>query len=210
LSYQNRFGTYSAEVARTGGQTGERVMVSGGVGIISGTTFASRMINDSFGLVRLPGYPDVRVYSENRVVGRTDRNGELIVPRLLPYQRNSLRIDQADIPLDAEFDVLQHDAVPYARSGVVVDFAVKPSRGALVRIVEPDGTAVPAGAQVRIDGQETASPVALDGDAYLTGLSSRNRARVTWTDRACAFEFEFPQTAEPQPRLGPFVCRTVR
>lgn len=209
VDYQNRYGTYSAEVAQAQGQTGERVSASGGVGFIGGNVFLSRTINDSFGLVRLPGYPDVRVYSENQEIGRTDASGELIVPRLLPYQKNIVRIEQGDLPFDAEFDVLAHDAVPYARSGVVVEFAVKPARGALVKIVQDDGAPVPAGAQVRVEGQAAAFPVALDGDAYLTGLSARNRALATWLDHECVFEFDYPATGDPQPRLGPFVCRRV-
>ena len=209
IDYQNRYGTYSAEVAQAQGQTGERVSASGGVGFIGGNMFLSRTINDSFGLVRLPGYPDVRVYSENQEIGRTDAAGELVVPRLLPYQKNTVRIEQGDLPFDAEFDVLARDAVPYARSGVVVEFAVRPSRGALVKIMQDDGTPVPAGAQVRVEGQVGAFPVALNGDAYLTGLSPRNRAVATWLDHECAFEFDYPETGDPQPRLGPFVCRRL-
>ena len=204
--YQNRYGTYSAEVAQAQGQTGERVAATGGIGFISGNAFLSRTINDSFGLVRLPGYPDVRVYSENQEIGRTDASGEVVVPRLLPYQKNTVRIEQADLPFDAEFDVLARDAVPYARSGVLVEFAVKPARGALIKIMQDDGAPVPAGALVRVEGQDGAFPVALDGDAYLTGLSARNRAVATWLDHECAFEFDYPTTGDPQPRLGPFVC----
>jgi outer membrane usher protein len=209
IDYQNRYGTYSAEVAQSEGQTGERISVRGGVGFIGSNVFLSRTIDESFGLVRLPGYPDVRVYSENQEIGRTDASGELIVPRLLPYQKNTVRIEQADLPFDAEFDVLARDVIPYARSGIVVEFAVKPSRGAMIRIMQDDGTPVPAGAQVSVDGQDLAFPVALNGDAYVTGLSARNHAVVTWLDRTCAFEFDYPTTSDPQPRLGPFVCGSI-
>ena len=207
IDYQNRIGTYSVEVAQLNGKTGERLSASGGLGMISGNFFLSRTISDSFGLVRLPGYPGVRVYAENREIGRTNAAGELIVPRLLPYLRNALRIEQSDLPLDAEFEVLDRAAVPFARSGVVVDFDVKPSRGAVVTIVQGDGAAVPSGAQVRVEGQERAAPVALDGAAYLTGLVARNRVSVTWQDNACTFEFDYPATRDPQPSIGPFVCR---
>ncbi len=209
LDYQNRYGTYSAVVAQAQGQTGERVSATGGVGFISGNVFLSRAINDSFGLVRLPGYPDVRVYSENQEIGRTDASGELIVPRLLAYSKNTVRIEQADLPFDAEFDTLERDAVPYARSGVVVEFPVRRARGALIKIVQDDAAPVPAGALLRIEGQDHASPIALDGNAYPTGLSAHNRAVVTWFDHECAFEFDYPETQDPQPRLGPFVCRRL-
>jgi len=209
IDYQNRYGTYSAEVAQAQGKTGERISASGGVGLIGGNVFLSRTINDSFGLVRLPGYPDVRVYSENQEIGRTNAAGELVVPRLLPYQKNTVRIEQADLPFDAEFDVLARDAVPYTRSGVVVEFGVRPAHGALVKIMQDDGAAVPAGARVRVEGQEGDFPVALGGDAYLTGLAARNHAVAAWLDHECTFEFDYPETRDPQPRLGPFVCRRL-
>jgi outer membrane usher protein len=209
IDYQNRYGTYSAEVAQAQGKTGERISASGGVGLIGSNVFLSRTINDSFGLVRLPGYPDVRVYSENQEIGRTNAAGELVVPRLLPYQKNTVRIEQADLPFDAEFDVLARDAVPYTRSGVVVEFGVRPAHGALVKIMQDDGAAVPAGARVRVEGQEGDFPVALGGDAYLTGLAARNHAVAAWLDHECTFEFDYPETRDPQPRLGPFVCRRL-
>ena len=207
LAYQNRYGTYSAEAAQVQGTSGERVTVSGGVGAIGDTMFLSRAINDSFGMVRMRGYPDVRVYSENQEIGRTDASGILIVPRLLPYQRNAIRIEQADLPFDAEFAALSQDAVPFARSGVVVDFAVQPVRGALLRIVQESGTPVPAGARVRIDGQDRTFFVALDGETYVAGLSAKNRAVVSWRERACTLEIGLPVGDDPQPRLGTFVCR---
>jgi outer membrane usher protein len=209
IDYQNRYGTYSAEIAQADGKTGERVSASGGIGVIAGNIFTSRTINDSFGLVRLRGYPDVRVYSENQEIGRTDAGGEVVVPRLLPYQKNTLRIEQADLPFDAEFDVLARDAVPYARSGIVVEFAVRPARGAIVRILREDNSPLPAGTVVRVAGQESEFPVAFDGDAYLTGLLPRNRAIASWRGQECAFEFDYPETRDPQPRLGPFVCRRL-
>jgi outer membrane usher protein len=209
LDYQNRYGTYAVEVAQAQGQTAERVSAGGGIGFIDGHVFLSRAITDSFGLVRLPGYPDVRVYAQNQEVGRTDAAGELIVPRLLPYYRNTIRIEQADLPLDAEFDVLARDATPYFRGGVVTAFQVRPARGALVRIVQDDDAVVPAGATVRLEGNDTVFPVAIGGEAYLAGLLPRNRATATWRDHQCSFEFDYPDTRDPQPRLGPFVCRRL-
>jgi outer membrane usher protein len=155
------------------------------------------------------GYPDVRVYAENQEIGRTDAGGSLVVPRLLAYQRNALRIEQADLPFDAEFDALLQDAVPYARNGVVIDFAVRPARGALVTFVQENGDAVPPGTRVRVDGGERSFAVANGGVAYLAGLAARNRVVLSWRDRVCTVEFELPATADPQPRLGPFVCASV-
>ena len=209
IDLQGRYASLSAEVAEVQGRTGERVSLTGGVGAIAGSFFLSRTIDDSFGLVRVRGYPDVRVYAENQEIGRTDAGGSLVVPRLLSYQRNALRIEQADLPFDAEFDALMQEAVPYARNGVVIDFAVRPARGALVTFVQESGAPVPPRARVRLDGSERSFAVANDGVAYLAGLAAHNRVVLSWRDCTCRIEFDLPATGDPQPRLGPFVCRSV-
>lgn len=209
VGYQNGFATVGAELATFRGQTAARVAASGGVGFIEGNAFLSRSVNDSFGLIQVPGYPGVRVYSQNQEVGVTSTSGELIVPRLLAYQRNTIRIEQADLPVGVEIDALTQDAVPYLKSGVVVRFPVRPARAALIRILTDGKTPVPAGAVVRLSGQDGSFPVVRNGDAYLTGLLARNRAAVTWAAQECTFEFDYPDNVDPQPRLGPFVCHST-
>ena len=208
IDVQGRYASLSAEVAEVQRRTGERVSLTGGIGAIADSLFVSRTIDDSFGLVRVRGYPDVRVYAQNQEIGRTDASGSLVVPRLLAYQRNALRIEQADLPFDAEFDALVQEAVPYARNGVVVDFAVRPARGALVTFVLENGQPAPSGARASIDGSERSFAIANDGVAYLAGLAAQNRVVLSWRDRTCTVAFDVPATGDPQPRLGPFVCRS--
>lgn len=209
VGYQNNLATMSAELATFRGQTAARVEVSGGIGFIEGNTFFSRAISDSFGLVQIPGYPGVRVYSENQEIGVTGSRGELIVPRLLPYQRNTIRIEQADLPFSAEVDGLTQDAVPYLKAGVVIRFPVRHTHAALMRILTDSRTPVPAGAVLRLVEQDGSFPVVMNGDAYVSGLAARNRAVVTWGAQECAFDFDYPESVDPQPRLGPFVCHNI-
>jgi outer membrane usher protein len=210
LDYQMRAGTYSLQLAQDRGETAARVSASGGIGFIDGRTFFSRNISESFGLVRLPGYEGVRIYSQNQVVGKTNADGEFVVPRLLPYQANVLRIEHADLPPDAQFEKLEQTVVPFARSGAVVTFAVRSARGAIVVIQLEDGRPVPAGAVARLNLGAESFPIALEGEAYLTGLASRNLVVVRWASESCAVSFAYLGGADPQPRLGPFVCRSMK
>jgi outer membrane usher protein len=210
LSMQNPVGTYNAEVAELNDQTGVRVNISGGIGVIGGAAFLSRTITDSFGLVRVPGIPGIRVYADNQEVGRTDEEGEMILPRLRPYQKNPISIEQLDLPLDSKIDALSLDAVPYSRSGSVIEFPIRRTRGALLQLLLEDGKPLPAGAVVTIAGQAEEFPVALNGEAYLTDLERTNRIRASWRGQSCEIEFGYPETSDPQPRLGPFVCTGVK
>lgn len=176
---------------------------------MGGSPFLSRRIDDSFAVVEVPGYPGVRVYSANQLVARTDRGGAALIPRLLPYQKNSVRIEQADLPMDAQIDSVQIDAVPYFRSGMRLPFPVRRSRGALLTIVLDSGEPLPAGAIVRVAGESEEFPAGLRGEVYVTGLGAANRLRASWRGQSCEMEVAFPSTADPLPHLGIHACKGV-
>jgi outer membrane usher protein len=169
----------------------------------------SRRLTDSFALVHVPGIPNVRVYADNQLAGVTDANGDVIIPRMRAYQRNPIRIEQADLPFDAQFSNLELEAVPYYRSGYELNFAIKRSRGALFTLVLADGKPMPAGALVQINGAGEAFPVALRGEVFITGLEDNNRLRAAWRGQSCEFAVAYPKTEEPLPNLGSFTCSGV-
>ena len=74
----------------------------------------------------------------------------MLSANLRSYEKNSVRIEQADLPFDVQIDAVQLDVVPYFRSGLLVKFPVKRSRGALLSVVLENGEPLPAGAQVQI------------------------------------------------------------
>lgn len=206
VSMQSDLGSYTLEAARVGGQDAFRGSARGSVVLLGDRVYASRSIDDSFAVVQVPAFPGVRVYADNQPVGTTDAQGYALVPRLRAYQSNPIRIEQADLPMDAKIDGLQLDVMPYRHSGVNVVFPVSRSRGALVSLVLPGGAVVPAGAEVVIDGRDDTFPVGERGEAYLTGLAARDRLRVRWHDRACVIDLVMPKTDDPLPHLGPFTC----
>jgi len=209
-SLQTRSGLYSAQVARRDDVMGVRANATGALAWLEGDVYPTRRIDGSFGLVQVPGYADVRVYSENQLVGRTNADGNFLLTRLRPYERNLVGIEQADLPLDAQVDALKMNAIPYYRSATVVPFPVKPSNGAVLTLVLEDGQPVPVGAEVRLNDSNTPAPVAMRGEVYLTGLSAKNRLVVTWKKQSCELELFFKPSEDPIPDLGSFVCAGVQ
>ena len=210
VSLQNRVGSYSLAAGQSQGQTAFRGSASGGVAFLGGSSFFSRRITDSFALVQVPGYADVGIYADNQLSTRTDSKGNALLTGLRSYQKNLVRIEQSDIPLDAQIDTLQLDAVPYFRSGLVLKFPVKRSRGALLTVVLENGEPLPAGAQVQIIGDNILEnelfPTGMRGEVYLTGLETDNQLRVTWKEQSCEFALPFPETTDPLPHLGTYIC----
>jgi len=176
---------------------------------MGGDAFFSRRLNSSFAVVQVPDYPNVHVYAENQLVATTNASGNALVPALRPYQENHIRIEQADLPLDAKIDTLTINAAPYFRSGFLLKFPVRRSRGATMKIVLDNGKMLPAGATVQIIGQHEEFPVALQGNVYITGLALNNQLRVLWHDQSCQLDVSFPETEEPLPDLGTFTCHGV-
>lgn len=210
LAAQSRIGTYSLEARQLGGQAGVRAAASGGAVLLGGGAFLSRRIADSFAVVEVPDYRDVRIYVDNHEVARTDGNGRALLPRLRAYEKNGIRVEQADLPLDAQIDDLQIEAAPYFRSGLALRFPVKRSNGALLTVTLNNGDVLPAGAVIRINGGNEQFPVGERGEAYLTGLTASNRLHVTWRGQNCELNVSFPKTADPLPHLGTYQCTEMK
>ena len=208
-TWQNNIGTYTADVSRFQGANAARLSVAGGIGYVGGHAFLSRQITDSFGVVRVADYPDVGVLQDNQPVGRTNAEGYAVLPQLRAYDVNRVSIDEHDLPLDAQVDKLKMEAVPYYRSGLLLDFPVRRSHGATLRIRLDDGAPIPSGAIVQVTGRDEDFPVGLDGEAYVTGLEENNRLRATWKGKSCEFDAAFPRSPDPLPSLGTFVCQGV-
>lgn len=215
VNLQNSVGDYTLAAAQRDGVSAQRVGASGGVAALGGALFASRRISDSFALVQVPGYADVRVYKNNQLIGRTDRSGNALVPGVRAYEVNPLTIEALDLPMDARVDALQRDAVAYYRSGVVLRFPVGRARAATLKVRLPNGTWLPAGATVRLespqqfealDRADTVFAVGFDGQVYVSGLSERNVLIASWPGQRCRLAMEFIASDEPLPFLGEFLC----
>lgn len=210
LNLKNDYGTYALEAARFRAVGAWRASASGGLAVLGGRVFLTCHLGDSFAVVRVPGYPGVQVYAENQPIARTNASGTALVPRLRPYQKNRIGIEQGDLPLDARIGALELNAVPYYRSGYDLEFPVGKANGALLRLVTADGRPVPAGALVRIAGREETFPVAGGGQVYLSGLTRNNRVEVTFGDTRYEFQLSYPETDAPLPDLGDFPCIEIK
>jgi outer membrane usher protein len=209
LALQNGVGTYSAGIAQGQGSTTTRLGVSGGVALLGGDVFASRRIDQSFAVARVPDYPGVRILADNQLVARTDADGNALIPRLRAYDRNVLAIDLRDLPMDAQIKAMKLEVVPYFRSGIDVKFAVKPSHGATFTVLLEDGTPLPLGASVQEVGKDAVYPVGYGGEVYVMDLGTITRLRATWNQNHCEFEVGFTPGKDPLPDLGSFVCKGV-
>ena len=206
LALQTDWGVYTVETGRAAGIQSSRASAAGGISTMDGSLFFSRRVDDSFTVVSVPGYKDIGVYQSNRLVTRTNEKGKALLTRMLPYQENKVRIQTEDLPLDAEVSAQELSAVPYFRSGVVLEFPVRSSGGALFELIGADGAPVAEGATVRIKGKPGEFFVARRGEVYVTGIVNGDRLEVAWGQNRCEIAVQIPPAAGPLPRIGPLTC----
>ncbi len=208
LGLQTDYQSYQLEASQRGNQTAGRAGVRGGVAWLGSDLFASRHIDRSFAVVQLPGFSDVQVYADNQPVARTNRHGNALVPRLRAYERNRIRIEQADLPLGAQVGSLEMQVSPYYRSGVELRFPVTLSRDAFFRILLESGEPLPAGAVVE-DARGERFPVGQRGEAFVTDLESTSHLRALWQGQACEFTLDVPEIEDVFLELDDVTCHGV-
>ena len=204
-----RSASLGAQAAYADGRTGLRLSAAGGLGLIGKRIFASRTLGSSFAAVRVEGYPGVRVYADNQLLGVTDRDGIVIGPALRAYERNVLRVDEGDLPIDVRLDRNEIAVRPFARTGAVVRFSARRERGVLMRVRLEDGGLLPAGASITVEGRGGVHVAVSGGEVYVPDLAGTARLRADWAGRSCGFSAIVPGGDDPQPRLDGLVCREV-
>ena len=206
FSYQDDRGTYDFQAEEAQGQTSWRLEERSSVIWMQKQLAISRWLNDSFGLVETDGVKDIKVYANNQYVATTNSHGLAVIPNLVSYDRNTVRLDDGSAPLDLEMDLAEKTVAPMTRSGVLLKFKTTPVEGALIQLRTPDGSDVPQEAEVRVNEGPTTYHVALRGEVFVTDISFPARLDVTWDDHTCTATVAAQSTNEPLPRIGPIIC----
>ena len=174
--------------------------------------FAGLPVTDGFGVIRVPNVANVRGYINNQEIGRTNREGNLVVPNVLSYYGNQLRIDPNDVPYQYSIDKSVVTLAPSQRGVVVAEFGLsRPHffRGSVL-IEEGGKRVVPQFGQVRIETSEgeALSPIGESGEFDLMGVPfGKQRLLVDYTGGTCILEINMPDTGETVIDLGELVCR---
>lgn len=211
VQYQGPFGRYEVRHESAGGRPHTSVNVSGAIVGIGGGLFASRPVRSSFALVQVPGVKDVRGFSSNQEIGRTNGSGNILVPDLLPYYGNLLNIADTDIPIDYVIPRVQATVAPPYRGGALVRFPVRRvqrSEGRVLVVVDGVERAPTYGElRVDVDGERLASPIGASGQFYFENLpAGRHSAVVESQDGTCTFSLEVPVADGASANLGVIRC----
>jgi outer membrane usher protein len=214
-SYQNRYGLYNIDVKRSTEDTDYRLSASGGIGYIDKSVFLSRPITDSFAKVKVDKLEDVRVYYYGNEVGRTNKNGELIIADIRSFQDNKIGIEIQDIPIDYSITSLSRYISPSFRNGSVVEFQISRIQAVSGNIyIIREGAKIPAEFTrlfVQVKDGISEWLVGRNGEFYLENIPpGTHPAKIVYEANECEFDIIIPDSADMFLNVGDFTCEAQK
>ncbi len=205
--YKSPIGLFTAGIDNSSGRTTLRMESQAALSFADRRLFPSNTIYDSFGIVDTSPLPHVHVFQENIDVGTTNASGRLLVPDLRSFDLNHIAIAATDIPADASLANPSRAIRPQDRSGVIVKFPIRFSRGALLRLVDQAGVPLPLGSTATLRATGALVPVGYDGQAYVENLAPHNQLTVDRPDGSrCTLAFDYRPIPGDIPSIGPLRC----
>ncbi|AMY04313.1 fimbria/pilus outer membrane usher protein [Mesorhizobium ciceri] len=207
-SYRARFARFEAGVQQYGKDVRATAQMDGAIAVAGGGVFATNRIDDAFAVVEV-GAPDVDVQFQNRPVGKTNRQGRILVPGLNSYEPNTVSIDPKNLPVNADVPATKEVVMPADRSGVVVKFGVSEApEAAVVTLVDSTGTPLEAGLKGRMEAGSEEFVIGYDGEAYIRGLSAQNTVVIDRLDgTSCKADFFYTPAPGQQVAIKDVACR---
>lgn len=209
LQYLGAHGRAIVSTQRVGDSRNTSLDVSGAIVAMDGALITARNVGRGFALVS-SGVPGLPVLQDNRPIGRTDRNGRLLVPDLQPYAASRIAIDPSSLPSDTRIPHTLLEIVPRQNAGVVARFAIERYAAATLTLVRADGTVPDVGTLARLDGSELTAMVGYDGVLFVEGLGAHNRVRIGSGKDLCDVRFDYTPVAGELPVIGPLVCQPLQ
>ncbi|MFZ6872201.1 fimbria/pilus outer membrane usher protein [Undibacterium sp. Di27W] len=207
--------TYRADAARVGfavsqnaNLLSERVNARGALVWADRSLFLSNWVEDSFAVVDTNGISNVAVFAENRMVGRTDRRGKLLIPDLRSYEANKISLDLRDLPMDVQVDASEYTVKPQDRNGVVVHFKMAKTLGVRVILQDSQGKFLAVGSTVQLGQGGHKAIVGYDGETYFPELQIEDTLEIrTASGAVCRLVAGTIPKTETIPVIGPLTCK---
>jgi outer membrane usher protein len=205
VTYLSKLGQIQLDANHVATQFNEQVEATGGIAVLGGIVRPTRWVDSSFAMVEVPLKQTVDVYSNNRVIGHTDGGGIAVLPNLVAYEENNIRLDDTAIPLDVALDLSERMVTPPQKGGYLIKFEAKKVTGATIILVDEHNQPLPAGAVVHAEGQAS-EQVARNGEVFMPDIVLPATVTATWNARRCTAKALAPALPIVLPTVGPFVC----
>jgi outer membrane usher protein len=208
--YQGAHGRYELRQETIDAASTTTLSAMGAIVGIGGGVFATRPVEESFALVRVPGVEGVRTFASHQEIGKTGRRGDLLVPDLQAYYGNILDIADGDVPLQYAVSNVGITLAPPYRGGAVAQFDVQRVQRVLGKVVIAGEEKPHAYGELTVtaeNGRTYGSPVGADGAFYFENLPAGSySAVVERRGTPCSFVLDIPTSDDLVLKLGTLRC----
>jgi outer membrane usher protein len=175
--------------------------------MMDGGFFPTNRVHDTFVLVSTDRHPGIPVLFENRLVGRTNRHGHLLVPGGTSYYPSRYEIDPLNLDPDLRAAVVERLVSVRKNSGATLSFPIRRVVAAVVALVDDAGIPLPFGTIVMHEESGVRAVVGWEGLVYFEDLREANHLAVmTASGRRCSVAFPMNLSNRTMTRVGPLRC----
>lgn len=207
LDYLNKYGNSYIVANKSNSNLSTTFGMYGGMIFMDNNIFFSRSVNDAFAVVSTNGVPDIPVFSENRIIGKTDNNGYALVSNLIGYNKNNISIDLSESALGDYSNIDRKYVFPKSKSGIKVAFPLQKLRSVLLSLVDVRGVALKAGSPVVINGGQSSSVVGFGGKVYIENASEKMHVVALTSNGNCQSDIDVSLDKSGITNLGNQTCQ---
>ncbi|HET9393303.1 MAG TPA: fimbria/pilus outer membrane usher protein [Candidatus Rubrimentiphilum sp.] len=211
--YRSQYGDAGIDYSKGRGSVfTDTLRLSGGLALIGHGIYPTRAVTGSFALVDIPDTPGVHIYLENQDVGKTNKHGKILVTGLLPNYGNSIRLEDADAPLNTSLQTEQKLIAPPPKGGAVVTFPAVRLQALVgtLQVLDNGKVVIPADGEVLVSGNgfDTRSDIGTGGEFYLENIPpGKYKALIRYAQGECTFDLVAPSSTQMLLNLGTLQCR---
>ncbi|EKT56008.1 fimbria/pilus outer membrane usher protein [Providencia sneebia] len=151
---------------------------------------ATRPLGETNGLVYTPQASGISI--ENESGAKTNYFGLAVVPNLIPYRSNTIRLNQYSLPENAEVDTPLKEIFPTRGAIVLADYSTQIGNKMLVTLHDTTGKILPFGAYATLNETDERYYVSNFGRIYFSGAPGSDEIQVVWGDKnqhQCKFTY---------------------
>lgn len=194
---RTRMGTMRASYAHSGKDHQLGLGTSGTLALHSGGATYGAYTSDTFALVEAKGASGARV--SNAQGAKIDVFGYAIAPSLAPYRYNTIGIDGNSLAQDIELEGGNARVVPVRGAVPKITFNTLSGTPALLKVMMPDGSPVPMGAEVLDREGKNIGMAGQNGQVYarLPDASGTLFIRLD-SNQSCRVNYQMPSQNKTQ------------
>lgn len=147
-TFKSRYADLNVRYYQNNNDYQSQFNIRGSAALLDGSFNVTKAIEYPFSLVRLDNQPDVDIYKNNEFIGKTNKNGELFVHRLVSYTQHNISFNENQLPIEYGTPLLKQNIVPYPLRGYVLDFPILKAADLQFKIVDLNGKELPAGSLI--------------------------------------------------------------